>query len=70
MLFLQLCSKSKINLKVSFFKAGFESSSFYGSEMDLFLFLLFFFFFFFLGPHLWHMEAPRLGISSELLALA
>ena len=25
-----------------------------------------FFFFFFLGPHLWHMEIPRLGVKSEL----
>ena len=22
-----------------------------------------FFFFFFLGPHLWHMEVPRLGVE-------
>ena len=28
--------------------------------------LLFFFFFFFFGPHLWHMEGPRLGVESEL----
>ena len=27
---------------------------------------LFFFFFFFLGPLLWHMEVPRLGVQSEL----
>ena len=27
---------------------------------------LFFFFFFFLGPHLWHMEVPRVGVESEL----
>ena len=25
-----------------------------------------FFFFFFFGPHLWHMEVPRLGVQSEL----
>ena len=24
------------------------------------------FFFFFLGPHLWHMKVPRLGVKSEL----
>ena len=24
------------------------------------------FFFFFLGPHLWHMEVPRLGVELEL----
>ena len=35
----------------------------------LLLFLFFFvsfFFFFFLGPHLWHMEVPRLGAKSEI----
>ena len=26
----------------------------------------FFFFFFFLGPHLQHMDVPRLGVESEL----
>ena len=26
----------------------------------------FFFFFVFLGPLLWHMEVPRLGVESEL----
>ena len=25
-----------------------------------------FFFFCFLGPHLWHMEVPRLGVELEL----
>ena len=33
-------------------------------------FNLFFFFFFFLGPYLWHMEVPRLGVESELQLLA
>ena len=28
--------------------------------------LLFFIFFGFLGPHLWYMEVPRLGVESEL----
>ena len=28
------------------------------------------FFFFFLGPHLWYMEVPRLGVESELQLLA
>ena len=33
----------------------------------LFLFLfLFFFLLYFLGSHLWHMEVPRLGVTSEL----
>ena len=27
---------------------------------------LFFLFLVFLGPHLWHMEVPRLGAESEL----
>ena len=26
--------------------------------------------FFFLGPYLWHMEVPRLGVESELQVLA
>ena len=29
----------------------------------------FFFFFGFLGPHLWHMEVPRLGVDSKLQRL-
>ena len=29
-------------------------------------FILFTYLFFFLGPRLWHMEVPRLGIESEL----
>ena len=28
--------------------------------------ILSFFFFVFLGPHLWHIEIPRLGVKSEL----
>ena len=32
----------------------------------LFFLFLFFFVFVFLGPHLWHMEVPRLGVASEL----
>ena len=31
--------------------------------METFLFVCLFCF---LGPHLWHMEAPRLGVESEL----
>ena len=27
---------------------------------------VYFYFFVFLGPHLWHMEVPRLGIKLEL----
>ena len=30
---------------------------------------LFFFFLLFLGPHLWHMEVPRLRVKSELQLL-
>ena len=33
-------------------------------------FLSFFFLVVFLGPHLWHMEVPRLGVELELLLLA
>ena len=31
---------------------------------------LYYFFFFFLGPHLQHMEIPKLGVESELQVLA
>ena len=33
-------------------------------------FLFVFWFFIFLGPHLQHMEVPRLGVKSELQLLA
>ena len=36
-------------------------------SLSLFFFFFFFFFKVFLGPHLWHMEVPRLGIQLELL---
>ena len=36
-------------------------------SLSLFFFFFFFFFFFvYLGPHLWHMEVPRLGVELEL----
>ena len=41
----------------------------YGKSGFVFWFLVFFLvflFFVFLGPHLWHMEVPRLGVQSEL----
>ena len=38
---------------------------FYTDRQDFF-----FFFFCFLGPHLWHMEVPRLGFKSEWQLLA
>ena len=34
------------------------------------LYIWFYFIFFILGPHLWHMEVPRLGVKSELQLLA
>ena len=34
------------------------------------LFLIFLKLFCILGPHLWHMEVPRLGVKSKLLLLA
>ena len=40
------------------------------SYVSFLLLLLFFFFFWFLGPHLRHMEVPRLGVESELQPLA
>ena len=36
------------------------------SEWHFYLFIFLFFCFLFLGPHLRHMEAPRLGVDSEL----
>lgn len=35
-------------------------------DLGFIFFLLSFFFFFFLGPHLQHMEVPRLWVDSEL----
>ena len=43
----------------SFFRCLFSSDFF-------FPFFFFFFFCFFLGPYPWHMEAPRLGVESDL----
>ena len=34
----------------------------------MFKIYLFYFIFVFLGPHLYHMEVPRLGVQLELLA--
>jgi len=34
------------------------------------VFTYLFLFFCFLGPHLWHIEVPRLGVQSELQLLA
>ena len=38
----------------------------HGGFFSFLLFLLLFLFLFFLGPHLWHMEVPRLKVESEL----
>ena len=38
--------------------------------MVLFIYFYFLFFLSSLGPHLWHMEVPRLGVESELYMLA
>ena len=38
--------------------------------VSLFLFLLSFFLFFLFGPHLSHVEVPRLGVESELQLVA
>ena len=35
-------------------------------EAVVFLFYFYLFIFGFLGPHLWHMEVPRLGVESKL----
>ena len=39
-------------------------------EYDLFLKSIYLFIYVFLGPHLRHMEIPRLGVESELHLLA
>ena len=36
----------------------------------IWLFILFIILFLYLGPHLWHMEVPRLGVESELQLMA
>ena len=36
-----------------------------GIQLNTLVFV-FVFYFCFLGPHLWHMEVPRLGVESEL----
>ena len=47
-------------------------ASFWCYLPNLFYFILFYFILFFvvLGPHLWHMEVPRLGVKSEVQLLA
>ena len=37
-----------------------------GFQWEQFFFFFFLGFWSFLGPHLWHMEVPRLGVQSEL----
>ena len=46
----------------------FDSLYILRNQLALFFFFFFFFFFFsvLLGPHLGHMEVPRLGVESEL----
>ena len=49
---------------------GGETTGQNGSLGQIFVyFLLLFYFFVFLGPHLWHMEVPRLGVELELQLL-
>ena len=48
---------------------GIKYSAF-GRRMEVCFFFFFFFFSCFLGPHLWHMEVPRLGVELELQLLA
>ena len=50
----QFLYASNINKKVAFHQQSFT----------LYLIVLVFFFFF-LGPHLWHMDVPRLGVELE-----
>ena len=43
-----------------------DLQGFFPSRQQVFLFVCFVF----LGPHLWHMEVPRLGVKWELQLLA
>ena len=38
----------------------------FGMNLSRYLYLFIVFFLFFLGPHLWHMEVPGLGVPLEL----
>ena len=61
---VQVCSEYRAsNLKT---RKILYSDFFSGTWKEVFYF---FPFFFFLGPLLWHMEVPRLGINSELQLL-
>ena len=60
-------SKQSQPLNVSFRKRGCSK------DMVLFIYLFIYlltYLFIFLGPHLWHIEVPRLGIKLELQLLA
>ena len=52
---------------MGFLQVSLEMFSSIGS---IFLAFFSFFFFGFLGPYLWHMEVPRLGVELELQVLA
>ena len=61
-IFLQICFyPSSIS---PLFQRLFDHTKFFHNYVILFLSLCFCFCF--LGPHLWHMEVPRLGVKSEL----
>ena len=49
----------------SFFSPSLPLPSFFFS-VSPFIIYLFIYLFWFLGPHLWYMEVPRLGVESEL----
>ena len=55
------CAKTVLFPLLASSNPTYHSKAIYSSK----LFFFFFFFSVFLGPHLWHMEVPRLGVKSE-----
>ena len=56
---------TQVEKLVDFLASFFVFWDFYEEQVFIYLFI----YFVFLGPHLWHMEGPRLGIESELQLL-
>ena len=56
---------TSLNLRMLHLTSSWEQET--SSHLSSFLVIdLSFFFVFFPGPHLWHMEVPRLGVQLEL----
>ena len=61
-----LCLKNSSTLLHGAKCSSFSATTSLFSESGCFLLLLLFVFLAFLGPHLWHMDVPRLGVKLEL----